>query len=134
MTDYVTTMRAARKLHRCELCFWSIMPGEDYYRVAGLDGSDAWTVKYCEHCERTLHQHGRENHYGEWEIECVLEWLEDAHPFVWRQMQAWWRYPDGERLPLPFQPRCLTCNVLLSGDALWCGACDVARIQRISNR
>ena len=132
MTEFKWTNPTARKRHRCECCSWDIMPGETYYRIAGLDRSVAWTIKQCEHCARVTSQYSREHYGDEWEIECVLEWLEDEHPFVSRQMQAGWRYPDGERLPLPFQRRCFTCAVLLSGDFLWCEACDAARIQRIS--
>lgn len=77
-------------------------------------------------------QYGREHYGDEWEDEFIYEWLQDEHPTEWRQLLAGWRYPDGERLPLPFQPRCLTCAVLLSGDCLWCEDCDAARIQRIS--
>ena len=45
-----------------------------------------------------------ERYDDEYPVDVVVEWLQDEHPIVYAAMLAGWRYPDGERLPLPFPP------------------------------
>ena len=134
MTDYVSSYPRARKRHWCGLCGWQIMPGEVYRRGVRFECSTAWTWKECPWCERVAARYGREhfNHYGEeYDRYGVAEWLEEQYPAVWAQMEAGWRYPDGERVPLPLQGRCHTCGTLTRDMRLWCPPCDAARIARI---
>ena len=37
MTDYVDAWPTARKRHRCGVCRRAVLPGETYWRQAGLD-------------------------------------------------------------------------------------------------
>ena len=73
---------------------------------------------------------GDEEYFSHW----IIEWLAADHPTVYALMRAGWSYPDGERVPLPFQRRCIACGVLLHGDWLWCPPCDEERIARISGQ
>ncbi|GAB3622564.1 hypothetical protein GCM10027418_06460 [Mariniluteicoccus endophyticus] len=106
MTDYVWTSPTARIRHRCMMCRRVILPGEPYQRMAGLDRGEAWTYKACDHCYRVASAWSRLHWEDEWDDEAVFEWLEEDDPALWVSMRAGWRYPDGELLPLPFQPRC----------------------------
>ena len=45
-----------------------------------------------------------ERYDDEYPVDVVVEWLQDEHPIVYAAMLAGWRYPDGERLPLPVPP------------------------------
>lgn len=110
------------------------MPDEEYVRWAGLEGYRAWTYKLCLWCQRTVDEYCRGWGDGEWDEMGVLEWLEDEHPSTYAAFRAGWRYPDGERLPLPFQFRCSDCRKLLHGYRIWCSECDDARIRRISGQ
>lgn len=112
MTDYIWTSPTARKRHRCHMCWRIILPGETYWRMAGLDSGQAWTYKACPHCYRVTETFSRHRDEEEWEDTIILEWLADEHPALWASLRAGWRYPDGELLPLPFQPRCLDCGEL----------------------
>ncbi|RCK68300.1 hypothetical protein DT076_16770 [Desertihabitans brevis] len=132
MTDYVWTAPVARKRHRCQMCGRVILPGESYQRMAGLDRCEAWTFKCCDHCSRVVHAWTRHSGESEWYEDAIWDWLADGHPTVYAAAQAGWRYPDGELVPLPFQPRCFTCGTFIGGDALWCPPCDRARIDRIA--
>ncbi len=103
MTYFIWTHPVARKGHRCAICGRRITPGETYARMAGLDHSEAWTAKECEHCHRAVGKYL--NEWGEYEYDRdgVLEWLQDMEPTAWSQMVAGWRTPEGELLPPPFE-------------------------------
>jgi len=58
-----------------------------------------------------------------WDDASIAAWLREDYPTVWSQMRAGWRYPDGELLPLPFQPTCDDCGALLHHDGFWCDSC-----------
>ncbi len=130
MSEYTDTHPTARKRHSCETCGWSIRPGERYRRGVGFDGGTAWTWKECLWCERAGAAYCRDHHDDEYNTDSIAEWLFAEHPATYTAMRAGWRYPDGERLPLPFQPRCIACTCLLDGWGLWCSPCDEARIER----
>lgn len=134
MTDYVDGWPTARRRHRCGVCRRSILPGEAYWRQAGLDRSGAWTSKTCEHCERSVYAYGRAGGEWEWEPECIVEWLADDHPAVYAQMLAGWRWPDGDLVPLPFGSRCVGCGDRIQFRNLWCVPCDDARIERLNGQ
>lgn len=134
MTAAIATTPTANKRHRCEVCGWSVMPGEQYSRVAVLDEGAAWTLKICLWCDRILDRYFRETWNDTWDRESVWEYLEDVHPTVWKLMRSGWRYPDGERLPLPLQFRCVECAELLIGYGLWCGPCDRQRVERLTSQ
>ena len=128
----VWTHPTARTRHRCELCWRDVLPGETYWRSACLDRGTAWTYKCCDHCHRVLTRWDRLYGMDQWgDDECIFEWLEDEHPALWASLRAHWRYPDGELLPLPFTPRCVTCGAAISDGYLWCAPCDERRIARI---
>ena len=55
-------------------------------------------------CERVVIAYARGSYDDEYPVDVVVEWLQDEHPIVYAAMLAGWRYPDGERLPLPFPP------------------------------
>lgn len=133
MAEYVTTYPTAHKRHRCCVCGWDVMPGEKYSRQVVFDDGSACTWKMCLWCERVGGAYCRASGYDEYD-QGVLEWLEDSHHTVWGQMCAGWRYPDGERIPLPLQPRCVACGRLLDFWGLWCDPCDRARIARLSEQ
>lgn len=101
MTNIWTSL-TARKQHRCHMCGRIILPGETYWRMAGLDHGQVWTYKACPHCYRVA---AALNSEEEWDTEVILECLADEHPALWASLRAGWRYPDGDLLPLPFQPR-----------------------------
>ena len=130
MTDYLWTRPTARKRHRCHMCRRVIMPGEDYDRMAGLDGGDAWTYKSCRHCYRAAQAYGE----YEWDEQCIIEWLDDCRPDLYASLLAGWRYPDGELVPLPFSRHCHECRTEIPDDRIWCQPCDVARIERLSRQ
>ena len=137
MPDFVNTYPTARKRHRCSLCGWAIWTGERYLRGAGFDAGAVWTWKECLWCERTAAQYGRERFdlYDEGYDRCTIaDWLNDNHPDVWAQMRAGWTYPDGERVPLPFQSRCSACGTLTRSMALWCPTCDDARLGKLGEQ
>lgn len=94
---FIWTTRTARKRHRCRMCRRVILPGEPYERMAGLDGGQAWTYKFCTHCTYCTNAYPD----SEWDEEWVVEWLEDAFPITYVSLCAGWRYPDGELLPFP---------------------------------
>lgn len=133
MAEFVSTSPTARKRHTCDLCGWAIMPGERYWRSVGFEVT-AWTQKFCLWCERTVAWYTRHGGDYEWEPESLVEWLEDEYPTVYRQILGGWRYPDGERLPLPFQFRCFTCGILMEGYRIWCDPCDQARIEKLDRQ
>ena len=135
MSTFVNTYPTARKRHACGLCDEGIRPGEMYRRGVWFDGGTAWTWKECLWCERAAAAYMRlcrdvDEYLSDW----VIEWLADDHPTVYALMRAGWSYPDGERVPLPFQCRCRACGVLLHGYRLWCPPCDEERIARISGQ
>ena len=130
MTEYVWTQSTARKRHRCELCRRVVLPGEAYWRIAGLDNGHAWTYKSCWHCCRVGNTWSRSQGEPEWFEECILEWLQDEHPAIYACLLAGWRFPDGELLPLPFTPHCITCGRDVTDGAGWCDPCDERRIDR----
>ena len=103
VTTFVSSRPTARKPHWCDVCGWRIMPGETYQRAVGFDGT-AWTWRECLWCERIVVAYARGSYYDECATDAVVEWLQDEHPIVYAAMRAGWRYPDGERLPLPFPP------------------------------
>ena len=131
MTDYVDGWPTARRRHRCGVCRRSILPGETYWRQAGLDRSGAWTSKTCEHCERVVWAYCRVLGESEWDQECVLEWLSDEHPADLAAFAAGWRWPDGDLVPVPFGSRCVDCGTRVEFRALWCPPCDERRIARV---
>lgn len=134
MRDFVSTYPTARKRHACSLCDGGIRPGERYRRGVGFDGGSAWTWKECLWCERVAAVYMRGSYDDEYDHEAVWEWLSDEYPAVYALLRAGWGYPDGERVPLPFQPRCIACGVLLDGWRLWCPPCDEERIARINEQ
>ena len=103
MTAYVGMHPTARKRHWCDVCRWPIMPGERYLRAVSFDGT-AVTWRECLWCERVVIAYARGSCDDEYPVDVVVEWLQDEHPIVYAAMLAGWRYPDGERLPLPFPP------------------------------
>ena len=133
MSDFVSTYPAARKPHACDLCDSGIRPGERYRRAVGFEGGTARTWKECLWCERVAGAYMRGHYEDEYDAEAVHEWLADEYPTVYAQMCAGWSYPDGERAPLPFQPRCIQCSALLDGWRLWCPPCDEQRIAHIQH-
>lgn len=51
----------ARKVHRCDSCFKSIIIGETYYNSFVVDGGQSWTWKEHSICHRVsnlLYKHG----------------------------------------------------------------------------
>ena len=131
MTDYVDAWPTARIRHRCGVCRRSILPGETYWRQAGLDRSEAWTSKTCEHCERVAWAYCRVMGESEWDSECALEWLSDEHPSDLAALAAGWRWPDGDLVPVPFGSRCTDCRTRVEFRTLRCPPCDDKRITRI---
>lgn len=133
MTEFVDSWPTARKRHRCGVCGRFIEPGEAYWRQAAFDAGDAWTNKTCEHCERVAwrYRYSRKSYEDEYDVEWVYEWLEGEHPSVLASMQARWRFPDGDLMPVPFGSRCLDCGCRVEFRRLWCGPCDERRIARI---
>lgn len=134
MTDYVDSWPRARKRHQCGVCYRPIEPGETYWRQAGLDRSEAWTNRTCEHCERVVWAYGRQTHEWEWEPEVVLEWLDDEYPIWSASRAAGWRFPDGETVALPFGSTCAECGARVTFRRLWCPPCDEARVARIDEQ
>lgn len=138
MSYYFTDSHpTARVPHRCEVCGDTIQKGEKYRRGAGMDGNTAWTWIECLYCERVAQRYGRETGASsgdEYDAICVIEWLQDEYPIELSQMRARWRTPEGERLPLPFQWKCVECRTLLDGYRLWCDPCDDARIERLNQQ
>ena len=134
LSDYVNSWPTARTRHRCGVCGRLVMPGETYWRQAGLDRGAAWTNKTCAHCERVIWAYNRVCFQDEWYAECVMEWLDDEYPTVFAQMRSGWRWPDGELLPLPFGSTCIDCGVRVEFRYLWCDSCDAARIARINHQ
>lgn len=136
MTHYIWSYPTARKRHRCGFtyCRRPILPGERYGRMAGFDGGDVWTYRSCLHCIRVCERWWNPWGDDEWDDHCIAGWLQDEHPAAWSQMQAGWRYPDGELLPLPMQPRCHECGALISGGGSWCEPCDLARVELIGKQ
>lgn len=135
MSDYIWTYPTARKRHRCgfSYCRRTILPGEQYGRMAGFDAGQAWTYKTCLHCLRACERWSA-SHAAEdgWDDDCIAEWLEEERPIVWSQMRAGWRAPEGDLLPLPMQWRCLDCGALCT--PLWCSDCNERRIERLSGQ
>lgn len=126
------TRPTARKLHRCQMCGRAILPGEDYDRMAGLDGGTAWTYKCCRHCYRAADAWTRWSGDCEWDEGSIGEFLADGHPALWDSLRAGWRYPDGELMPLPFQHHCHECRARISDGRIWCQPCDLKRIDRLN--
>ena len=133
MIGWVDSWPTARKRHRCGVCRRVIMPGEQYWRQAGFDGT-AWTNKTCQHCERLIPAYLADCCDDEWEREGLIEWVEEARPDLYAWMQAGWRWPDGELAPLPFGSRCRACRTRIPWRHLWCRPCDAARIARITGQ
>ena len=129
MSAWVWTRPTARKRHRCQVCGRSILPAEDYDRMAGFDGGSAWTLKCCRHCYRVSQAYMRYTTEDEWVIDWVIEWLSDQHPALYATLRAGWRYPDGELVPLPFPHCCAACQVAIPDWRIWCQPCDVARVE-----
>lgn len=125
-TDFVHSWPKARKRHRCQVCGRSILPGETYWREAGLDRGAAWTNRYCEHCERVVWR------WDDDYVESIVEALEENDPGVYAQMLAGWRYPDGGLLPVPYGSSCVECGTRVEFRMLWCGPCDDVRIERLN--
>ena len=69
MTDYVDAWPTARKRHRCDVCRRAVLPGETYWRQAGLDRGSAWTNRTCEHCELVVWAYCRVMGESEWDGE-----------------------------------------------------------------
>lgn len=134
MSDFVATYPTARKRHPCDMCGWSVRPGEVYRRGVGFDGGTAWTWRECLWCERVTAAYARGRYDDEYLASDVQDWLYDEHPATYALMRAGWSYPDGERTPLPLQPWCITCGALLNGWRLWCPPCEAQRIARISEQ
>lgn len=134
MTGFVASYPTARKKHRCQMCGWSIRIGEPYLRSVAFDVGEVWSTKICLWCARSTERYCRERGETEWEPEGVFEWLEDGFPAVWTQLRAGWTYPDGERVPLPFQPRCHSCGILMDTDQLWCPPCNQERLDRVTRQ
>ena len=133
MTEFVDSHPTARKRHRCGVCHRVVMPGEEYWRQAGFDGT-AWTNKTCAHCERVIPAYLAAMGDHEWEPECLVEWVQEARPDLYAWMQAGWRWPDGELAPLPYGSRCHTCRTRIPWRHLWCGPCDAARINHLNQQ
>lgn len=134
MTSHANSWPTANKRHRCGVCRWWIEPGETYWRQAGLDRCQAWTNRTCGWCERVAWAYLRVTGECEWDAEDCLEWLRDEHPAVWESMLAGWRWPDGERVPLPFGSTCVTCGTRIEFRHLWCPPCDEKRIDRLNRQ
>lgn len=134
MSDFVSTYPTARKRHACDMCDGGIRPGEKYRRGVGFNDGTVWTWKECLWCARVTLVYTRYVDESEYGHELVPEWLMYEHPVIYTQLRAGWSYPDGERLPLPFQYRCIACGVLLHGYRLWCPPCDAERIARINEQ
>jgi hypothetical protein len=47
---YSTTIRKARKRHRCSECNGAIIPGETYEYAAGKQEEEMWDAKTCARC------------------------------------------------------------------------------------
>ena len=73
MTAYVDAWPTARKRHRCGVCRRTILPGETYWRQAGLDRGSAWTNRTCEHCERVVWACCRVTVESEWDGQGVRD-------------------------------------------------------------
>ena len=134
MAEFVDSWPVARKRHRCGMCRRWIGSGEEYWRQAGFDAGRAWTNKTCGHCERVVWMYGRSGGDHEWELESVIEWLEDEHPAVFAALLAGWRFPDGELAALPFASTCIACGCRVEFRHLWCPPCDDARIARLGRQ
>ena len=134
MTDFVDSWPTARTGHRCGVCGRLVLPGETYWRQAGLDRGAAWTNKTCAHCESVVHAYCRAYGEDEWCPEGVTEWAVD-YDLTWlAAMRAGWRYPDGELAPFPYGSKCIDCGVRVEFRRLWCDSCDAARIARINQQ
>ena len=131
MTDYVDAWPTARKRHRCGVCRRAVLPGETYWRQAGLDRGSAWTNRTCEHCERVVWAYCRVTGESEWDVECAAEWLRDEYPATFAALASGWCWPDGELVPAPFGSSCVDCGVRVEFRHLWCPPCDDKRIARI---
>lgn len=130
MTTVIRATRVARKLHRCSWCHRAIMPGETYHRDTGLDCGEVATAKCCEHCSNAVQACLSDEGVTELWWEDYHEWLREF-PVEWAGLVAGWRFPDGELMPPPFQPRCRQCRCLLpSGRYRWCERCDAERYAR----
>ena len=113
-------LRVARKKHRCQICWWSILPTEPYVRTAVSDGGIVDVTKECLWCYRTVRHWFEDNHWPEyWDEPSFFDWLSDQHKSTYLTLLAGWRYPDGERVPLPFQPSCRFCNKPLTKGELF---------------
>lgn len=134
MTEYVWSNPTARVRHRCRLCRRIVLPGEPYWRMAGLDNGAAWTYKACPHCFRVANTWSRRLEGDEWWEDLIFEWLQDEHPALWASLLAHWRFPDGEPLPLPFQPRCFDCGAPVGDGQAWCPPCDERRIAHLDRQ
>lgn len=62
MSDFYSQQQVkARKEHKCYWCGDTIMPGEKYYRVAGIYEGDFSTRKECDTCNTTVAEYCEQN-------------------------------------------------------------------------
>src|SRR5437879_2896453 len=99
MTEWVSTIRKARKPHRCMSCDRLVDPGEEYYRTAVFDGGQASTYAECVHCrafaviarDEIDPYHEGYDYYSFAEMECTSSTIAILRG-EWGQK---WRNPDG---------------------------------------
>ena len=131
VTTFVDHHPVARKRHWCDLCDRVTLPGETYWRQAGLGDGAAWTTKTCEHCERAAWAYCRDVGESEWDRDDALQWLSEYHSASYASMCSGWRWPDGGLVSVPFGSRCIECGVRVEFRRLWCQPCDTERLARI---
>lgn len=102
-----TLIRKARKAHRCEECWRTIEPGEEYERAAGSWAGDFFTNVACAHCataRRIVRDYDWD--YSEIYYGGLAEWLGeiDGEPALYRLrigVDRKWRRKDGALMELP---------------------------------
>ena len=106
---YETTLRKARKAHKCGECYRAIQPGETYQHVAGIWDGSFDTHKTCPHCvvgqKLLLDQCHGYLHEGIKEdlVEHLwpsIPWAMDAARLVVGMRRKWVRF-DGKGLMAP---------------------------------
>lgn len=101
-----TTIKAARKDHKCSECDRVISVGESYQKTTGMNEGKVWTFTACVHCMVAC----------EWlEEECggflyssvledILDHIDEGYEGldgIRDGMRAKWRDANGELLPVP---------------------------------
>ena len=72
---YTDVVRKARKVHKCNLCYQSILAGEQYHRQSGKYEGEFFDRCIHEHCNSIISAFCKENNEQEYSEDWIIDWL-----------------------------------------------------------